>query len=312
MMKVDVVILSWNRLPDTLEAIASAQAQVGVDVLVYVVDQGSDASTVEALRALATSGDIHLAENGENLGVGAGRNVVMRLGDSPYICAIDSDAVFADEHQLARAVAILEENPQVGVAGFNIVNYFTGEHDWVSWSYPHSQRSQADTPFLTTRFCGAGHIIRRAVYEQTRGFDDVLFFMWEELDLSYQLINLGYTIRYSPEIRVRHKLSPHMRIEWRGKRYYYFVRHRLYVDFKYNRSWGRWWRYAVGYFIKSSRHRAWLWAWGGIRDSRMLIRTMDKTITPLTPSAKAYIRRYEDEVRGNFFQRIRYEVFRRL
>jgi GT2 family glycosyltransferase len=39
---VDVIILSWNRPDDVLDAIASALGQTGVSRRVLIVDQGSE------------------------------------------------------------------------------------------------------------------------------------------------------------------------------------------------------------------------------------------------------------------------------
>ncbi|WP_223097870.1 glycosyltransferase family 2 protein [Vibrio sp. SCSIO 43132] len=38
---VDITILSWDRIDDTLDAIDSALSQQGIDLKVIVVDQGS-------------------------------------------------------------------------------------------------------------------------------------------------------------------------------------------------------------------------------------------------------------------------------
>ena len=41
---------------------------------------------------------------------------------------------------------------------------------------------------------GAAAALRRQALEQTHYYEDRLFFFWEEVDLSYQLIELGWTI----------------------------------------------------------------------------------------------------------------------
>ena len=54
----------------------------------------------------------------------------------------------------------------------------------------------------------------------------------EELDLGYRMLNLGYKIKYVPDVAVLHKVSPEARVGWDRGRYYYMVRNRLYIHYK--------------------------------------------------------------------------------
>ena len=96
---VDVIILSWNRAEDTIEAIKSALNQEGVARQVIIVDQGSNEETLDALEGfLLDKQDIVFRKMGRNLGVPGGRNVATGLGKAPYIVALDNDAEFGDRH----------------------------------------------------------------------------------------------------------------------------------------------------------------------------------------------------------------------
>jgi GT2 family glycosyltransferase len=106
--EVDVIILSWNRVDDTIAAIASATEQQGVAKRILVVDQGSEPEELLKLEAYLRSVPGAVLKNlGYNSGVAGGRNVAAGMGRAPYIVGLDSDAVFADAHMLARAVAHL-------------------------------------------------------------------------------------------------------------------------------------------------------------------------------------------------------------
>src|SRR5262249_34879545 len=111
---VDVIILSWDRVPDTLQAIESASSQDGADVRVLVAEQGSLPDQFQELqRPLAGRPDVVLRCNTHNSGVAEGRNQASALGSAEFVAALDNDAVFADRHQLARAVAIMRGNPDL-------------------------------------------------------------------------------------------------------------------------------------------------------------------------------------------------------
>src|SRR5262245_3130869 len=173
---VDVQILSWNRVDETMAAIDSALAQEGVNAHVWVVDQGSEPANLQAMRdSAAERPRMTLHELGHNVGVAAGRNVAARLGNAPVIVALDNDAIFTDAHMLARAVQRLKDSPELGALGFRILNFYTGGDDFTSWDYPVAMRAHTDSEFWTTRFVGAGHAIRRRAFDAACGYDDRLF-----------------------------------------------------------------------------------------------------------------------------------------
>src|SRR5688572_14340915 len=78
---IDVVILSWQRVEMTLATIDNIASQEGVVVDIWVVDQGSDESTILQLRKAAErQTNCHLIELGKNVGVPGGRNVGISRG----------------------------------------------------------------------------------------------------------------------------------------------------------------------------------------------------------------------------------------
>src|SRR4051794_8101590 len=133
---VDVIILSWNRVADTLAAIESAALQQRVAQRIFIVDQGSSPECVAQLEELVSDLPCaRLLKLAENSGVAGGRNLATSMGEAPYVVALDSDAVFEDENALARAVAHLKADPKLCAIGFRIKNFFTRSNDETSWDY---------------------------------------------------------------------------------------------------------------------------------------------------------------------------------
>lgn len=265
-VQVDVIILSWNRPDDTMAAIASAVAQEGVSQRVLIVDQGSEGENLRRLEEyLAGVPDARLQKLGRNSGVAGGRNIASAMGDAPYIVALDSDAVFADRRALATAVAHLDAHPELCAIGFRIDNYFTGENDATSWDYPPGCRP--DRGFPATRFIGAGHAIRRRVFEAVGAYDERLFFCGEEVDLCYRMLNAGYRIAYVPEVAIRHKVSPEHRVLWGRGRYYYTVRNSLYSAYKFGTPLPRLLLGAAAFAVRGWRNRIPLAALRGVVDA---------------------------------------------
>jgi GT2 family glycosyltransferase len=251
--QVDVIILSWNRVEDTIAAIASAAEQVGVEQHILIVDQGSQPENLARLEAyLHDVPNARLTKLPKNSGVPGGRNLAAAMGTSPYIVALDSDAVFADQHALGRAVAHLEANPQLCAIGFRILNYFTGQVDWSCWDYPTA--FSPDRPFPTTRFVGAGHAFRRSTFEAVGAYDADLVFCGEELDLCYRMINTGQRMEYVPTVCVLHKVSQEHRVFWARGRFYQTVRNNLYTMYKFGTPAPRLIVAAIAFLIKGMRN----------------------------------------------------------
>lgn len=316
--QVDVVILSLDRAPDTIEAIASSLEQEGVSKHVWVVDQGSSRDSVATLQAfVADKPQVTLKLLDRNLGVPGGRNVGIGLGTAPYIVSLDNDATFSDRRTLASAVAHLDANPTTAAIGFRIFNYYTGEDDDSSWRYPKALRNSYDREFLTTRFPGGGHAVRRDAFERAGRYDDALFFNWEEMDLCFRLINLGYQIKYVPAISIRHKTSPVKRTSWKNDRYYYLVRNGLYVRFKYRMPLSQISSIAGGYILKGFVNGVAGQAFRAVRDAAVMSaqfarQRRDDPLFQLSASAKTYIFDHDLRHRGSFWQRVRREVLAKL
>ena len=234
----DVIILALDRAEDTVAAIYSALAQTGVTRHVFVVDQGSRPENV-AMLADTVEGrpDATLVLLGSNHGVAGGRNRGAALGHGRVIVGLDNDAEFAAPDTLARLVAAVDVEADIGAVGCRIVRFDTGDDDVSSWGYARHLLPHAGEKFDTATFVGAGHAIRRATWDDAGCYDEALFFCWEEWDFCARAHARGWRIRYRGDIVVRHKVSAEQRVRWSGARWFYFVRNRLYVGRKYGASW---------------------------------------------------------------------------
>lgn len=252
----DITILSWNRIDDTIKAIESSLAQEGVSRRVIVVDQGSEKDGLDRLKAFCDANpEVRLVCNGKNTGVPGGRNIAANQSDSKYIIALDNDAEFADTHQVAKAIEVMEKDPKIGVLGFRILRYGTTEDDASSWGYPLDIKEWADKEFYSTRFTGAGYLFRRDVFDSIDGYDDSLFFLHEEVEIARRVVNYGYKIKYSPEVVILHKVSPENRVHWNDLRWYYDVRNSLYIYMKFKKPFIKYAYRNFAYMVKAIKHK---------------------------------------------------------
>jgi GT2 family glycosyltransferase len=316
--EVDIIILSMDRSDDTIAAIESALAQKRVSQKIWVVDQGSSSETIERLqRHVASKPSVHLEITGRNLGIPGGRNLATQLGRAPYVVALDNDAEFCSENEVALAIQRLESDPGLAAIGFRILNFFSRADDERSWGYPKSLKSRSDREFLTTRFIGAGHALRRTAFEAVGGYDANLFFYWEELDVSYRLINAGYRILYAPEVAIFHKVSPEHRVSWTGGRFYYRVRNRLYIEYKYGARIPYLIVRAAAYILTSLYNGVARQALRGVWDAIGMCRRYSRahrgrTASRLSTDAHRYIFDNDIRHRGGLWRRLRMELFAKL
>jgi len=314
----DVIILALDRAEDTVAAIASARAQQGVAKHVWIADQGSRPENLATLaRAVEGAADATLVQLDRNWGVAGGRNRATALGSGRVVFALDNDAEFATPDTLSRAVRVLEEEPDLAAIACRILVHTTGEDDLSSWGYPPSLLAQAAGRFDTHTFVGAGHAIRRADFEAAGGYDDALFFCWEEFDFSLRAINLGRRIRYCGDIAVRHKVSGEQRFAWSGTRWFHFVRNRLYIGMKYGASPVTLLPRFLAYQVKGARNRV---LWQGLRAGPAALRLARAFRPPpgqdalyrLSPAALDYLARNDRAHRGSLLRRVRAEILATL
>jgi GT2 family glycosyltransferase len=307
----DIIILSLDRVVETIAAIRSACEQTDVSVHVFVLDQGSRPETLQRLAdAFGDRANVTLLAVDENLGVAGGRNLISGLGCGRVIVALDNDAEFATADTVAHMVAALDAEPQLAAIGCRIVTYADGADDLSSWGYPADLLPCAGESFDSVTYVGAGHAIRRAAWERAGGYDAKLFFCWEEFDFCLRAIALGWRVRYRGDIAIRHKVSPEQRVGWTGTRWFYFVRNRLYIERKLGRVGLALAPRAAFYLLKGFRNRLPLQTLRAIMAAAAM--APRSSLEQMPRAGTSYLSRNDLAHRGSLLHRITHEMLRRI
>ena len=200
MLKISVVIPSYNRRELLLECLASVAQQSYKPHEVIVVDDGSTDGTIEVLQERV---DLHLIVQ-ENAGPGAARNTGAKHASGDYIAFLDSDDVWFPWSLETMAKMVERDSPTL----------VFGAYEDFDAAVPALEKSEAaDAKFLDYLasadhgyFAGAGMIlVDRDVFSAVGGFiEDRL--NAEDHDLALKLgVSRGFVKVLSP-VTVAHRV----------------------------------------------------------------------------------------------------------
>lgn len=203
---VSYVLICYNRKNDLREALYSILAQDYEPIEIIVVDNNSSDGTEGLFEAEFALANIHFEKLSENLGVSGGRNIAMRKAQGEILIVIDDDAIVVDPHATAMVVEKLETDPSIGALGFKILDYHTRDIQ-KGYRIRRGKALDLNSEFDTWGFRGAGHAMRRRVFEEVGPYPD--YFPWgnEEFDIALKILDAGYRIVYFPRVEIAHKRS---------------------------------------------------------------------------------------------------------
>ncbi len=188
---VSVIIPTWRRLDCLQKTIQELEecSPAPAEILVHV-DAGDD-QTAPWLHKHASQ--VRVLESEERMGPGGGRNRLLDESSQPYIASFDDDSYPLDADYFTQVIKTFEENPEAGVLSATVTS--RGE------AIPESR----DETVQTASFVGAGCAYRRDAWKDTAGYLPLpLAYGMEEVDLSLQLIDEGWSILRDRRLRVFH------------------------------------------------------------------------------------------------------------
>lgn len=225
-MKVSYVILTRNRRADVLENLGLLASQEH-PAEVVLVDNGSDDGTVAAVRAKHPT--VKVVETGTNAGVTGGRNAGIKAATGEVLIFIDDDAVVRDAHATSKVVEKFTADSTLGILGFQERSYYDPQV-LPSWAYGRKRPGTwATREFEAWTYPGAGHAIRRRVFDQVGVYPERYFYATEEIDLSLRAMDAGWRVAYTPTVKVYHKVSPATRAKFR---YYFDLRNNIWLTMR--------------------------------------------------------------------------------
>lgn len=220
-MKLSVVIVSYNVKYYLEQCLRSVfRSGEGLEMEVFVVDNDSTDDSIAHLQPLFPQ--VRYIQNYENVGFSRANNQAIRLAKGEYVLLLNPDTLLT-EHTITDCVRFLDTHPEAGATGVAMYGH-NGRFAWESrrglptpWTsfckmsglcalFPHSRlfgryymrylpRTQAAPIEVIS---GAFNMLRRRAIDQVGLLDEDFFMYGEDIDLSYRLLQGGWTNYYLP------------------------------------------------------------------------------------------------------------------
>jgi GT2 family glycosyltransferase len=194
MVNISIVILSYNRLSDLQSTVGSLISALPPDIEVIVVDNASTDGSREFLKDIVCKKpQIITILMDSNRGVAAGRNAGFRVSQGKYIVCLDDDA-FMSLPDIRKVPYYFSKHTDAGILAFKVCHSKTAE----------LQNDHGDCTVTVANFHGAGHAIRKDLFDKIGYLDELCTFGGEELDFSLRCHAVGFQTLFVPELVVKH------------------------------------------------------------------------------------------------------------
>ncbi len=218
---LSILIITYNRPGDTLALLESLKAQNGLEQYVGEILLLNNASTVsyagiENFIRENPKVPIRYIDHNQNLGVAGGRNFLIDRAKYPVLFTIDDDIVLKDKDTIKTAHKLFSKKQyrknNTGIITVKVFYFSTGKHQKNVFPQKNYNRYKDKDWFLTYYFAGGAHLMKKELFQKTGSYPEDFFYGMEEYDLSYRIIDAGYTLAYDDSIKLWHKESPDGRV----------------------------------------------------------------------------------------------------
>jgi GT2 family glycosyltransferase/protoporphyrinogen oxidase len=212
------VILAYNNYSDTAECLLSLFAADYPHLRVVLVDNGSEDHTPEKVRQEFPQ--VHLIENGQNLGVPAGYNIGFRYAleqGADYILMLNNDTLIAPD-MITKLLEQAESDPNAGIIMPIVLYYGSKDEIWsgggryrrfppaILFNDRRKKKLQEEVRLIEyAPSCGL--LIHRRAFERVGLFDPGYFFLFDDWDFSERVRTHGLNIWFVREAVMWHKVS---------------------------------------------------------------------------------------------------------
>ncbi|HPK52854.1 MAG TPA: glycosyltransferase family 2 protein [Smithellaceae bacterium] len=203
-MDVSIIIVSYNTALLLRECLNSLRAANNMEKEIFVVDNFSTDNS--AAMVAENFPEVKLIINKENRGFGAANNQALAQCRGRYVVFLNPDTT-VNPATLQNAVAFMDANQHIGLAGAKILNPDGTTQESVSYRYPGEKFTAGEAAALPGEIAcvlGAFMIAPKRLIDELRGFDEDFFLYGEDQDLAWRIRESGFAIGYIANAEVLH------------------------------------------------------------------------------------------------------------
>ena len=212
---VAIVIVNFDGERLLGDCLAALYAQTLAPEEIVVADNGSRDGSFALLRAHHP--DVRILALGHNFGFAGGANRGVAATRTPWVCVLNSDAT-PQPDWLALLMAAPRDERRTWALGSVLVSAKTGriesagdQYDPRGFAYKLLRdRPLSDLPsepYPVFAAPGAAPVFRRDVFDRLGGYEERFFLYYEDVDLAFRAVLLGYHALLVPGARVVHRLG---------------------------------------------------------------------------------------------------------
>lgn len=246
-MKIAVVILNWNGKKYLEKFLPFVYKYNTPGTEIIVADNDSQDDSINFLKS--NYPQVRIIQNTVNGGFAKGYNDALKLIDAEYYILLNSDVEVSD-NWIPPLIDMMDKDLNIAacqpkIKSFDNRKYF--EHAGAGGGYIdkygfafcrgrifdtiEEDLGQYDDTREIFWATGACLFIRAELFHKAGGFDEDFFAHMEEIDICWQLKNMGYKIMYSPRSAIYHVGGGTLKYSSPGKTYLNF-RNNLYLLYK--------------------------------------------------------------------------------
>jgi len=187
-----------------MRCLQSVAAQDYKKMELIVVDNASTDDTVQMIQSNYPS--VILLPQSTNTGVPGGRNIGIGRAKGEICVCLDDDAEFIDNASIRKCVDYFNKDRKLGCLAMRVLDE---NNRIVTKLIPRRDRKIFDEDRPGALFSGTAFAVRHSAFTEAGEFwQDLSPYFGEEPDLSYRLLDRGYTILQTPHLSVRHYQPP--------------------------------------------------------------------------------------------------------
>ena len=207
-MKITIAIPNFNG-ENLLEKNLPNIIKAGADEVI-VLDDCSKDSSLELLQKLQnpnnklqTNSKFKILKHKKNKGFIPSVNELFIQAEGEMVILLNNDVYV--EKEFIKPLIKHFENPKVFAVNLHEEGEGPAISFWKDGFYEFKRGKEAEKIQKSAWASGGSAAFRKSVWQELGGFDDLFApFYWEDIDISFRAIKVGYEILWEPGSRVKH------------------------------------------------------------------------------------------------------------